>query len=185
VGAGESAVVGEGFVLCKNFEKGGVAMRLIIGNNEISAYSGLIVSLERFNSPYPSRRLVRMRYHNSGKERSYNYKELVRTGAAIASIQDSTFKQISFGQLWEEGGNWEWVLIVENERYRLVYESHDPLTLDMDALRNNKWYKALKPFLGEFATTGLIALEFDGLIGVEKKSECQEVSHELTQTEAS
>jgi len=137
---------------------------------EISAYNGLVITLERWNSP--SRRTLRLKYHNSGRERSYSYKELARIGAAITSILDSSDKKISFGQRWLSNGNWDWVLIVENSRYLVVYECHDPITLS--DLKENKWYKALRPFLGEFATTGLIALEFDGLIGVEKKqSECK------------
>jgi hypothetical protein len=59
------------------------------------------------------------------------------------------------------------VLVVENSKYRVVYECYDPLTLDRDALRENKWYKALKPFLGKFATIGLIAWEWDFLLGIQ------------------
>jgi len=63
--------------------------------------------------------------------------------------------------------NWDWVLVVENSKYRVVYECYDPLTLNRDELERNEWYKALKPFLGEFAIIGLIAWEWDRLIGVE------------------
>jgi hypothetical protein len=157
-----------------------------IGGYELSVYNGMVVELERWNSPYPSRKTVRVKYHNSGRERVYSYKELMRIGAAIMSILDSTKKKISFGQRWK-GDDWDWVLIVENDRYIVVYESHNPITLNMEELKHNKWYQALSPFLGECGVLGLIALEFDFLIGAEKKlqkSEDQE-SHELTQSEAS
>jgi hypothetical protein len=162
-------------------------MLLRIGGYEISAYNGLVVSLERWNSPYPSRKKVILRYHNSGRECSYSYKELARIGAAIRSVLDSSDKRISFGQRWKSNGDWDWVLIVENSKYILVYGCHDPITLDEEAIKENRWYKGLRPILGEFATTGLIALEFDSLLGVERKQrlECQEESHEPTQAEAS
>jgi hypothetical protein len=160
-------------------------MMLRIGGYELSAFNGLVVELDRWNSLYDTRRTVRLKYYNSGREVEYSYKELAITGAMITSILDSTNKKIHFAQRWKESGDWDWVLVVENSKYRVVYECCDPLTLDRDELRRKKWYKALNPFLGEFATIGLIAWEWDGLVGVEKKSECQEVSHELTQTEAS
>ncbi len=150
-------------------------MRLNIGGYELSAFNGVVVELDRWNSPYPSRRTVRLKYHNSipCSVAEYSYKELAITGAMITSILDSTNKKIHFAQRWKENGDWDWVLVVENSKYRVVYECYDPLTLDRDELRSSKWYKALKPFLGEFATIGLIAWEWDGLIGVEdlRKSE--------------
>jgi hypothetical protein len=131
----------------------------------LSVFNGLVVELYRWNSPIPSRKTIKLK--NGGRETEYSYKELEIIGAMITSILDSTSKKIHFGQLWKEK-DWDWVLVVENERYRVVYACHDPLTLDREELKENKWYKALRPFLGEFAVIGLIALEFDGLIGAEK-----------------
>jgi hypothetical protein len=160
-------------------------MRLEIGGYELSAFNGVVIELDRWNSPYKTRQIVRLRYHNNGREVEYSYKELAITGAMITSIVESTDKKIHFAQRWKKNGNWDWVLVVENSKYRVVYECYNPLTLDRDALRVNKWYKALKPFLGEFATIGLIAWEWDGLIGIQdlrkqedKAEEEGEESHE-------
>ncbi len=150
-------------------------MKLKIGGHALSIFNGIVVELDRWNSHYPSRRTVRLKYHNSipCSVAEYSYKELAITGAMITSILDSTNKKIHFAQRWKENGDWDWVLIVENDKYRLAYECYDPLTLDEEELRNSKWYKALKSFLGKFATIGLIAWEWDRLIGVEdlRKSE--------------
>jgi hypothetical protein len=144
-------------------------MRLKIGGYELSAYNGIVIELERWNSPYDTRRTVRVKYYNSipCRQTCYNYKELSITGAMITSILDSTSKRIHFAQRWKNVTDWDWVLVVENSKYRLVYECYDPITLDVERLKNGKWYKALKPLLGEFATIGLIAWEWDGLIGIE------------------
>ncbi len=144
-------------------------MRLKLGRYELSAFNGVVVELDRWNSPYPTRQTVRLKYYNSipCSVAEYSYKELAITGAMITSILHSTSKKLHFAQRWKENGDWDWVLVVENDKYRIAYECYDPLTLDEEKLRNNKWYKALKPFLGEFATIGLIAWEWDGLIGVE------------------
>jgi hypothetical protein len=142
-------------------------MRLNVGGYELSAFGGVVVELNRWNSPYKTRQIVRLTYYNNGQEVEYNYKELAITGAMITSIVESTDKKIHFAQRWRNDNNWDWVLIVENSKYRVVYGSYDPLTLDFEELKMNKWYKALKPFLGKFATIGLIAWEWDRLIGIQ------------------
>ena len=158
-------------------------MRLEINGHELSVFNGVVIELDRWNSPYKTRQTVRVKYYNSipCSVSSYSYKELAIRGAMITSILESTNKKIHFAQRWKND-NWDWVLIVENEKYRVVYENHDPLTLDRDKLRMNKWYKALKPFLGEFATVALIA-EWDGLIGVEdlRKSKQEDSEEEEEQ----
>jgi len=153
-------------------------MRLKVGNHELSAFNGVVIELDRWNSPYKTRQTVRVKYYNSipCSVSSYSYKELAITGAMITSIVESTDKKIHFAQRWKENGNWDWVLVVENSKYRIIYECYDPLSLNTDELKENKWYKALKPFLGEFATIGLIAWEWDRLIGIQdlRKQEDQE-----------
>jgi len=143
-------------------------MLLKIKNYELSAYNGKVVELDRWNSPFPSRRTVRIRYYNSGRVVEYSYRELERTGAMITSILDSTSKRISFAQLWKDNGDWDWVLIVENLKYRIVYGCSEPLTLDRMKLESSRWYRVLKAFLGEQATIGLLAYELDELIGAER-----------------
>jgi hypothetical protein len=155
-------------------------MQVKVGGYELSIFDGVVIELDKWNSPYPSRRTVRVKYHNTipCEVSVYNHKELIITGAMITSILDSTNKKIHFAQRWKENGNWDWVLVIENSKYRVVYECYDPLTLDFDELRANKWYKALRPILGKFATIGLIAWEWDGLIGVEKLSISEDKSQE-------
>jgi len=75
-----------------------------VGGYELSIFSGIVVELDRWNSPYPSRQTVRLKYYNSGREVEYSYKELAITGAMITSILDSTNKKIHFAQRWKEKG---------------------------------------------------------------------------------
>jgi hypothetical protein len=52
-----------------------------------------VIELDRWNSPYETRRIVRLRYYNSGREVEYSYKELAITGAMKTSIVESTDKK--------------------------------------------------------------------------------------------
>ncbi len=151
----------------KLIKEGGMAMQGFYS----AGIGGLEVILERWNSPNPKRRKIILKYHTSGRVVEYDHKQLTRVGAMTTSIQDSTFKRIYF--IWYEDG-WEWRMFVENGKYRLVFRDFDPIVWNQERLEENKWYKALRPFLGEFATIGLLAYELDNLVEAEKIQEQKE-----------
>jgi hypothetical protein len=116
------------------------------------------VVLERLGSPKPYRRLIRV---YDGDEYVYDMAELLRAGAAVQSIVDTT------GLLTiEESGEY---VIVETGKYRVYFRPRGDRLISLQGdLNVSPIFAFIKAKIGYTATLGLIAIHYDGLTKVEK-----------------
>ncbi len=129
------------------------------------------VILEKLGSPYLSRRIVRA--VNGSNVYEFSVKELIKIGAGIQSLRDTTSKiEIS---LDGEG------CVIETPKYQIVFFGKGDL--DLVCLEEEEElppvFHLLKKIIGYTAAIGFIAAVYDGVKEVEKrKPEAKEVSSE-------
>ncbi len=127
------------------------------------------VVLERFGSPYNTRKVVKVVYEYciGRDEYAYTMDELLRVGSAIESLKDTTSYMVV--KEVEEG------VVVETRRYRVNFPAFSKLMSLEEELPFT--FKLLSRKIGYRATLGLLALHFDK-VKVEKIAENNEVSSE-------
>jgi len=125
------------------------------------------VVLEKLGSPYPARRLVKVVYeYTIGKdEYVYSVAELLKVGAAVQSLRDTT----SHLEVYLENGD----CVIETPKYRIVFGKHDLMCLEPDL--QDPFFNILRKILGFTAALGFVAVVYDKVKEVERKSEKEKV----------
>ncbi len=131
------------------------------------------IVLERLGSPYLSRRIVKIIYENviPTKVEEYSLKDLLRIGAGVQSIRDTTREM----RIYTEND----MLVIETPSYKVSFGHTDLVCLEPEEELRGYWeFNVLRKIAGFTAALGFIAAVYDDVRDVVKK-ECKSVSSEV------